>query len=156
MLSRPERITAAVFETVAITLMVALVAAVGWSVLGRQVLGIAVPWATEVSAALCLWMICTGSVAAWARREHIVIDVMLRRLSGAPHRTLSVVIELGSLLFLAVMFDGARRMMASSANSTTTALSISYTWLYLALAVAAAGMFLFSLAHLVRLVTGKG
>ena len=155
MLSRTERIAAALFEAVAMALMMALVAAVGWSVLGRQVLGIAVPWATEVAAGLCLWMICTGSVAAWARREHIVIDVMLRRMSGTPHRALSIVIELGSMLFLTVMFDGARRMMVTSANSSTTALSISYTWLYLALAVAAAGMFAFSVAHLVRLVIGK-
>lgn len=155
-LSRPERLAAALFEGVAVALMALLLAAVGWSVLARQVLHIPVPWATEVSAALCLWLVATGSVAAWARREHIVIDVLLRRLGPKGRRGMGVVIEVGSLVLFAVVLDGAVKMMSVSANNVTTALQVSFTWLYLALAVAAAGMAAFSLAHLARLIGWKG
>ncbi|CAN5644525.1 hypothetical protein BH23PSE1_BH23PSE1_10620 [soil metagenome] len=155
-LSRAERAIAGAFDGAAMAMMAALVVVIGWSVLARQVLHIPVPWATEVASSLCLWMVATGSVAAWARREHIVIDVMLRRLEGGMRRTLAGAIEIGSLILLGVVLDGSIRMMSTSANNMTTALQISFSWLYLALAIAAAGMIAFSLAHLARLALGRG
>ncbi|MFW5833315.1 MAG: TRAP transporter small permease [Pseudomonadota bacterium] len=150
LLRRLERGLLVAFDASSILMMAALIVIVGYAVLGRYAFGWSVAWAQEVSAGLCLWMVATGSAAAWARRHHIVIDVLLRRLHGRPGFVLRLFIELASLALFLVIWLGAYRMMFTSANNTTTALGISFTWLYLALVVGVGGMIVFSLLHLVR------
>jgi len=152
LVDRLEAGVARSLELVAITLMLTLVGVIGWSVFGRQVLRISVPWSEEVGAGLLAWMVMLGAAAAWSRRHHIAIDVLLRRVGLKTRYALSLFIELCSLLLFAVAFTGAVLMMRASANMATTALGISYTWLYLALATGLGAMILFSLLHLGRLV----
>lgn len=130
--------------------MAALLAIVGYAVAGRYLFGWSVAWAQEVAAGLCLWMVATGAAAAWARRQHIVIDVLLRRLHGTAERMLRWLIELASLALFVVIWIGAWQMMSTSANNSTTALGVSFTYLYLALVVGIGGMIVFSLIYLAR------
>jgi TRAP-type C4-dicarboxylate transport system permease small subunit len=150
LLDRVERALLTVFDTASIVMMAALLAIVGWAVFARSALHTSVPWTEEVAAGLCLWMVATGSAAAWCRRQHIVIDVLLRRLSGVANTGLRLLVELSSLALFAVIWVGAYRMMFTSANNTTTALGISFTYLYLALVVGVGGMIVFSLIHMLR------
>lgn len=151
-LDRLEAGFARSLELVAIALMMTLVGVIGWSVFGRQVLRISVPWSEEVGAGLLAWMVMLGAAAAWSRRHHIAIDVLLRRVGLRARYALSIFIELCSLLLFAVVFHGSALMMRASANMSTTALGVSYTWLYLALASGLGAMIVFSLLHLGRLV----
>ncbi|TVQ29780.1 MAG: TRAP transporter small permease subunit [Geminicoccaceae bacterium] len=150
LLDQFEHALLVVFDWSSILLMAALIGIVGYAVLGRYAFGWSVAWSQEVAAAACLWMVATGAAAAWARRQHIVIDVLLRRLGGAASFVLRLLIELASLTLFAVIWLGAYRMMFTSAHNTTTALGISFTYLYLALVVGVGGMIVFSLIHLVR------
>ena len=151
-LDRLEAGLARFLELIAMALMLTLVGVIGWSVFGRQVLRISVPWSEEVGAGLLAWMVMLGAAAAWSRRRHIAIDVLLRRVGPRARYALSLFIELASLLLFTVAFIGAVLMMRASANMTTTALGVSYTWLYLALALGLGAMILFSLLHLGRLL----
>jgi TRAP-type transport system small permease protein len=151
-LERWEGRLAGALDGVAILLMATLVVVIAWSVLGRQVLRISVPWAEEVGAGLLAWMVALGAAAVWQRRGHIVIDVLLNRLALRPRFVLVIAIELASLLLLAVAFWGSWSMMFVSAHNRTTALGISYTWLYLALVIGLGAMILFSLSWLGRLL----
>ncbi len=150
MLDRIERALRTIFDLSSIAMMAALLAIVGWAVFARSVLHTSVPWAEEVASGLCLWMVATGAAAAWSRRQHIVIDVLLRRLHGIANTGLRLLVELSSLALFAVIWIGAYRMMFTSANNTTTALGISFTYLYLALVVGVGGMIVFSLIHMLR------
>ncbi len=150
LLDRIERGLLVAFDASSIAMMAALIGIVGYAVLGRYAFGWSVAWAQEVAAALCLWMVATGAAAAWARRQHIVIDVVLRRLHGAASVVMRLLVELSSLALFAVIWLGAFRMMSTSANNTTTALGISFTYLYLALVVGVGGMIVFSLLHLIK------
>jgi len=143
---------ARLFEIVALILMLTLVGVIAWSVFGRQVLRISVPWSEEVGAGLLAWMVMLGSAAAWSRRRHIAIDVLLRRVGLTTRWLMSIFVELASLLLFAVAFTGSVGMMRSSAHMATTSLGISYTWLYLALALGLGAMLVFSLLHLARLL----
>jgi TRAP-type transport system small permease protein len=150
-LERLEVAFARLLDGLAIAMMAALVAVIAWSVLARQVLHVAVPWAEEVGAGLLAWMVALGAAAAWQRRGHITIDVLLRRLPPGPRFPLVILIEAGSLLLFAVAFWGAWSMMSVSAHNRTAALGISYTWLYLGLVIGLGAMILFSLSFLARL-----
>ena len=132
-------------------MMTALIAAITYSVIGRQVFRISVPWSEEVGAGLLTWMVMLGAAGAWARRRHIAIDVLLRFIGPRPRFGLTIFIELASLALFAVAFWGAVQMMQVSANNSTTALGISFRYLYLALVVGLGAMIFFSLMHLGRL-----
>lgn len=151
MLDKLEEQFARLLELVAIVLMMALVIVIAYSVFGRQALRISVPWSEEVAAGILMWMVMLGAAAAWSRRRHIAIDVVLRRLPLRGRFVLSILIELSSLLLFSVAFTGSALMMRSSAHMATTALGVSYTWLYLALALGLGAMIVFSLLHLGRL-----
>jgi TRAP-type transport system small permease protein len=81
---------AGALDGIAILLMATLVVVIAWSVLGRQVLRISVPWAEEVGAGLLVWMVALGAAAVWQRRGHIVIDVLLNRLALRPRFVLVI------------------------------------------------------------------
>ena len=151
-LERIEAAIARVLEIVALILMLTLVVVIAWSVVGRQVFHVSVPWSEEIGAGLLMWMVMLGAAATWSRRRHITIDVLLRRIGLRPRYALSIFIELASLLLFAVAFKGAFSMMSVSANNSTTALGISYSYLYLALVIGLGAMILFSLLHLGRLL----
>jgi len=148
---RVEAALARMLEIVAITIMMALVGVIAYSVLGRQVLRISVPWSEEVGAGLLMWMVMLGAAAAWSRRRHIAIDVLLRRIGARARWALSIFIELSSILLFVVAFWGALSMMSVAAHNYTTALRISYSYLYLALVIGLGAMILFSILHLARL-----
>lgn len=152
-LDRIEEIAARLFEGAAMVLMLALVGAIFYSVVAREFLFLPVAWAEEVGAGLLAWMVLLGSAAAWSRRRHIVIDILLRKIGPRPRWVLSVTIEIASIILFAVIFRGAASMMEKSANNSTTALGISFTWLYLAIVVGVGAMILFSILHLWRLLT---
>jgi len=153
-LERFEALLARLLELIAIAMMVALVVVIVWSVVGRQVLRISVPWSEEVGAGLLMWMVLLGAAAAWSRRRHIAIDVLLRAVGLRTRHLLSLFIEAASLLLFAVAFLGSVRMMSVSAHNSTTALGVSYSYLYLALVIGLGAMILFSLLHLGRLLVG--
>ena len=153
---KAERLYSRLLDTIALTMMAALVAVIGYSVFARQVLRISVSWSEEVGAGLLLWMVCLGAAAAWYRRGHIAIDVVLRRMGLKTRFGTLIAIECGSLLLFVLIFIGAFSMMSVSANNTTTALGVSYTWLYLALVVGVGSMILFSVSYLVRLIRAGG
>ena len=152
-LDRLEDVLARVLEGVAMILMAALIGAIFYSVAARTAFRISVAWSEEVGAGLLAWMVMLGAAAAWARRSHIVIDIVLRRLAPRMRWALSITIELASLLLFVVILKGSLGMMRASGHTSTTALGVSYTWLYLALAVGIGAMILFSLIHLWRLAT---
>ncbi len=145
---------ARVLELLAMAMMMALVGVITYAVLGRQVFHLPVAWSEEVGAGLMAWMVLLGSASAWYHRRHLVIDVVLRRLSRRWLRGFCIVIEIGGLLLLSVAFWGSQSMMRVSAHNSTTALGISYSYLYLALVIGLGAMILFSVAQLVRLIRG--
>lgn len=151
-IDRLESLIARAMEIVAMALMMALVVAISYSVFGRQVLKVSVPWSEEVGAGLLAWMVMLGAAAAWSRRRHIAIDVVLRRVGLRVRYALTLFIEAASLLLFVVAFQGAFSMMSVSAHNSTTALRISYSYLYLSLVVGLGAMILFSLLHLGRLL----
>ena len=152
MINRIEAALARALELAAMAMMAALIGVIVYSVFARQVLRISVAWSEEVGSGLLTWMALLGAAAVWARRGHIVIDMLPSRLPPRPRWILAILVEIASLVLFAVIVWGAASMMQVSANNHTTALRISLSWLYLALVVGVGAMGLFSLLHLGRLI----
>lgn len=153
-LTKIEAGLARALELAAMAMMLGMVGVIAWSVIGRQVFRLPVAWSEEVGAGLMAWMVLTGSAAAWYKRRHLMIDLVLRRLSPRWLAIFCAVIEALSILLFVVAFWGALSMMQISANNSTTALGISFRWLYLALVVGLGSMMAFSLSFLIRLLAG--
>lgn len=150
-LSKFEAGLARLLELIAMAMMLAMVAVIAYSVFGRQFMRASVPWSEEIGAGLMAWMVLLGSASAWYHRRHLVVDVVLRRVSRRALWHMSVFIEVASLLLLSIAWWGAVSMMSVSANNVTTALRISYSYLYLSLVVGLGAMIVFSLIYLGRL-----
>src|SRR5690625_7758058 len=93
MLERLEARLARALEMVAVIMMAVLVVVIAWSVLGRQVFRISVPWSEEIGAGLLMWMVMLGAAATWSRRRHIVIDFVLRSVGLRVRYLLSIFIR---------------------------------------------------------------
>lgn len=150
-IQRIEASLARVLELTAMAMMMALVIVITYSVVGRQVFRISVPWSEEIGAGLMVWMVLLGSAAAWYQRRHLVVDIVLRRVSLRALYVLSIIIELASLLLLATALEGSISMMKTSTHNSTVALGISYSYLYLGLVIGLGAMVFFSVMYLGRL-----
>ena len=67
-------------EHVIAALLVALIISVSANVVGRAVLNHSLPWADELARMLFIWLIFIGAAAAFARYEHIAVDILVRKL----------------------------------------------------------------------------
>lgn len=67
-------------EHVIATLLVALIVSVSANVVGRAVFNRSIPWADELARMLFIWLIFIGAAAAFARYEHIAVDILVRRM----------------------------------------------------------------------------
>lgn len=102
---RPSGVHSFVFS------MLGMVGVIAWSVIGRQVFRLPVAWSEEIGAGLMAWMVLTGSAAAWYKRRHLIIDLVLRRHSPRWLAIFFAVIEVLSILLFAVLFWGALSML---------------------------------------------
>lgn len=92
----------------------------------RDVLKISAPWTEEVSRFAFIWMVCFGTVAVQARQEHIGMDVVLNKIPDPLRIIFIKMFSVASILFLAVLFNGAIKLLE---RSSQVPLSVSIPWL---------------------------
>ncbi len=84
-----------------------------------------------------------GTASAWARKSHIVIQVLLSRLKGKVKHSLQFLVDILVEIFLVAIWVGTLQIMKISYPSKTTALEISISYFYLALFVGISGTIIF-------------
>lgn len=119
-------------------------------VFASNVLATATPWAEELSRLLCVWTVFLASASAIKRGVHITINILLRRLSGKPFITLTLIIQIITALFLSLVFYGTLAVMKSSYEIKATALQISISYFYLGLLIGSFGMLVYLFAGVVK------
>ena len=67
-------------EHIIAALLVMLIVSVSANVVGRAIFNRSIPWADELARMLFIWLIFIGAAAAFARYEHIAVDILVRRL----------------------------------------------------------------------------
>jgi TRAP-type transport system small permease protein len=138
-----------IYDTGAFICFAAMMACVLLEVVTRNVLHIPTTWAEELSRFMCVWTVFLGSASAWYRGAHIVVDVLPRRLKNLPKKTLVILIQILSGLFLVCVWVGSIQSMFTQFEAKTTAMEISISWFYLALFVGSTGMLIFHVQQMI-------
>ena len=90
-------------ETVAIVLMVFLVALVLANSLGRYLFSRPLPWSEEVVTALLMWLGALGITIAALKNELISCNILTRKLTGKPNRVLTIFHAACGIALMAVL-----------------------------------------------------
>ncbi|BBI64443.1 hypothetical protein HSBAA_57490 [Vreelandella sulfidaeris] len=69
-------------DGVGVALMAAILLLIVAAVIARDLLGLGMPWTEEVASMLAIYAIGFGSLSAWVRSEHLVVDLFSHKLSG--------------------------------------------------------------------------
>ncbi len=115
-----------------------MITVVGLQMLARWILGpqfgLYLPWTSSLSRLALVATTFVGAVIASRDREHVAVDLLMKRLSSRSARALVVVQSLLVAGFLAVLLIGAARMYDLTAGRPFGALPayplLTTEWLY--------------------------
>lgn len=99
-------------------LLLALIVSVSVNVVGRAVLNNSVPWADELARMLFIWLIFIGAAAAFARYEHIAVDILVRRLPPRAAHMLYLLQHIIVTLLMGVIIWGGSLVMVRASGRT--------------------------------------
>jgi TRAP-type C4-dicarboxylate transport system permease small subunit len=137
-------------DGIGVTLVAAILLLIVAAVVARDLLGLGMPWTEEVASMLAIYAIGFGSISAWARSEHLAIDLFSHSLSGLAKSVQYRLTALISCGFFALAAWGAWIMSEASSNNTTVSLSISFSYLYYGVFFSFAAMALLSVWQTLR------
>jgi TRAP-type C4-dicarboxylate transport system permease small subunit len=110
------------------------------AVVARDMLGLSMPWSEELATMMAIYAVGFGSLSAWVRGEHLLVDLFSHRLPpwllGVQYRLVGVF----SCGFFVLAAWGAWIMSDMSANNRTVSLGISFSYLYYGVFIGFAGM----------------
>lgn len=128
-------LTVAMEQLIAV-ILVALIISVSANVIGRSLLNHSLPWADELARMLFIWLVFIGAAAAFARFEHIAVDVLVRRLPPRAAYSLYLLQHLIISGLMAVMVWGGYVVM-SRATGRTPLLGVPWNLINLSLVLCA-------------------
>ncbi|MGP9497629.1 MULTISPECIES: TRAP transporter small permease [unclassified Halomonas] len=129
-------LTLAMEHTIA-ALLVALILSVSANVVGRAVLNHSLPWADELARMLFIWLIFLGAAAAFARYEHIAVDILVRRLKPRAAHALYLFQHLVITALMGIIVWGGFLVM-SRASGRTAILGVPWNIVNVSLVLCAA------------------
>ncbi len=137
-------------DGVGVALIAAILLLIVSAVIARDLLGIGMPWTEEVASLLAIYAIGFGSISAWVRSEHLVVDLFSHKLSSLGKSVQFRIAALISCCFFVLAAWGAWIMSDMSANNKTVSLSISFSYLYYGIFFSFAGMAVIALWQTLR------
>jgi TRAP-type C4-dicarboxylate transport system permease small subunit len=127
-------------------------------VFSRNIIHVPTTWAEEASRLFCVWSVFLGSASAWFRGAHIIIHVLVSRLTGRVKLYLQIFVDILTAIFLLSVWFGTIFIMKINYPTKTTALEISISYFYLGLFLGLTGMIIFhanNMVHTLRGITGS-
>ena len=139
-------------EGLIVTVFAVLVLNVLWGVISRYVLGDQARWSEELARLLMVWLALLGAVLALVQKEHLGVDVLVRKLHVDAQPMAQICVQMVVLLFavLVLSYGGFQLTLQRwEAGQTLPALGISKAWFYLAIPISGLLMALVSLEEMV-------
>lgn len=127
------RIVDAALRALLVALVVALVASVSWQVLSRYLLADPSPWTEELARFLLIWIGMLGAGLAFRQRAHLGLELLPRKLAGAPAALLRYFTLLVVALFAAlVLIAGGGNLVSLTweLRQYSAVLGIPIAWVY--------------------------
>ena len=140
---------------VCVVLFAVLVVDVTWQVFARQVLDQPSTWSEELAKYLFIWLGLFASALVFGERGHIAVDFAVKKLPAKAQVVVSVLIQLSILVFTAlVLIWGGLRVVDLAWDQNLTGLPVNVGPLYLALPISGVLIALYTVYHLVRILSG--
>jgi len=140
---------------VCVVLFATLVVDVTWQVFTRQVLDQPSTWSEELAKYLFIWLGLFASALVFGERGHIAVDFAAKKLPAKAQLVVAVLVQLSVLVFTAlVLVWGGLRVVDLAWEQNLTGLPVNVGPLYLALPISGVLIALYTLYHLVRILTG--
>ena len=134
----------------ALTCFCAMMGCILIEVFSRNVIHVPTTWAEEASRFFCVWSVFLGSASAWYRGAHIVIHVLITRLTGRAKQFFKVLVDLLTAIFIVSVWFGTLYIMKVSYPAKSTALEISISYFYLGLFLGMTGIIIFHFNNMIR------
>jgi TRAP-type transport system small permease protein len=132
MAQRVWRVYEAAVNSAAVILFTAMVVVTTMGVFYRYVLNNALPWAEEADRYLFIWLSFVGASITMRHKAHIAVDLLLRYVSPARRRHLTLLAQGCVLVFLTVVFWASLPVIELTSETRATATDIPLSWVYLA------------------------
>jgi len=134
-LTRARRVLFQGLEFVVFVLVIAILTLVATQVFTRYVLHIPVNWLEEAARMSLVWLVMIGAAVAAERKEHYLIDIILRIL---PARLALVTLTLTNILgiaFLVVLAVTGYAYFRSGMSATYVSLNVPRGYIYAAIPI---------------------
>jgi len=138
-------------------LLAVLVCDVLLGVVSRYGFGAQVKWTEELARYLLVWIGIVGAAAAFARKKHLGLDILVMFFPESSRRKTAVIAHSVCLFFTLVVFLYGGTILTIQAfeiNHILPALQMPYGFVFLALPVAGVFMLVFQTESLLRALYG--
>lgn len=124
-----------VINVVAISLLIAMIALIFCQILGRYVFNYSISWSEEAATFVQVWLVMLGAGIAMRNRQHVGIDMLIRRCPVVVQRLVKGSGFLLAAWFLLVVIVGSLKLLALGMIVMSPALQVPLAVPYLALPV---------------------
>lgn len=151
-LSRSLENTLNIIMALALAVMVVLVFG---NVVLRYLFNSGITWSEEMSRYLFIWLTFLGAIGAFKNKEHLGVDMLIKRL---PTKMKKVVIVISDLLILFVLYlvlDGSWKMTMINIDSKAPATGLPLAFVYGTGILVSVSMGLMTIYNLYRVIFNK-
>lgn len=134
---------------VEIVLIVLMMIIVLIQVFFRYVLNSSLVWPEETARFMMVWMTFMAAPVAYRMGSNVSLDIIHRMFKGRLHTLLSVLIQIGALITLAILFQKSIGMVQRGSLIDATSIPIKMTYIYISLPI---GLFLTSMVNIELLI----
>ena len=135
--------------------LMAVIVAVSWQVFGRYVLNNTPTWAESLALLLVLYVTMFGVAVGVRNSGHIGLESFLVLAPDWLRQKMEILIHFLVLVFGAAMAYSCASLAESVWDYRLPTLGVSEGWKYVPAAIAGVLIVLFSIEHIIALVTGS-
>ncbi|WP_309091683.1 TRAP transporter small permease [Domibacillus sp.] len=126
-LSRSLENTLNIIMALALAVMVVLVFG---NVVLRYLFNSGITWSEEMSRYLFIWLTFLGAIGAFKNKEHLGVDMLIKRLPTKMKKVVIVISDLLILLVLYLVLDGSWKMTMINIDSKAPATGLPLAFVY--------------------------
>lgn len=126
-ISRSLENTLNIMMALALAVMVVLVFG---NVVLRYLFNSGITWSEEMSRYLFIWLTFLGAIGAFKNKEHLGVDMLIKRLPNKMKRVVIVVSDLLILFVLYLVLDGSWKMTLINIDSKAPATGMPLAFVY--------------------------
>jgi TRAP-type C4-dicarboxylate transport system permease small subunit len=127
--------------------MLVIIVSISLGVVMRKVFNSPLIWPEELSGFLFVWVAFFGAGVASARKKHVYVDIISKKMNQTWHQFLA---HLMILIFLAIVVFGGGRLQLSTSSHSSGVLGITRNYYYLPLLIVSIYMFILHMGEMLR------